>query len=117
LHWASGEPLTVLKAMVIFPEKSTTTAHRRLKELRKAGFIDQVQGCMWITGRKWWHFGLYCPALASIGKDFYCRHVDRDDNYIEALEADLVEFHRLVSAFKAKLLAVQPNFELERLAA
>lgn len=80
-------------------------------------FIDQVQGCMWITGRKWWHFGLYCPALASIGKDFYCRHVDRDDNYIEALEADLVEFHRLVSAFKAKLLAVQPNFELERLAA
>jgi len=42
LHWASGEPLTVLKAMVMLPEISTTTAHRRLKELRKAGFIDLV---------------------------------------------------------------------------
>ena len=80
-------------------------------------FIDQVQGCMWITGRKWWHFGLYCPALASIGKEFYCRHIARDDDYIEALEVDLMAFHRLVYSFKAKLLAVQSNVDLERLAA
>uniref|UniRef100_A0AAU8GT84 Transcriptional regulator SutA RNAP-binding domain-containing protein n=1 Tax=Pseudomonas phage PACT201 TaxID=3230130 RepID=A0AAU8GT84_9VIRU len=25
--------------------------------------MDQVQGCMWITGRKFWHVGMYCPAL------------------------------------------------------
>ena len=31
-------------------------------------FRDQVQGGMWITGRKWWHFCLYCPALASVGR-------------------------------------------------
>ncbi|HEQ0048626.1 TPA: YqaJ viral recombinase family protein, partial [Pseudomonas aeruginosa] len=28
-----------------------------------SGIMDQVQGCMWITGRKFWHVGMYCPAL------------------------------------------------------
>lgn len=80
-------------------------------------FMDQIQGCMWISGRKWWHFGLYCPALASVGKDFYWRHIPRDDDYIEAMEVDLMAFHRLVFSFKAKLLAVQPNADLLKLAA
>ena len=80
-------------------------------------FVDQVQGCMWITGRKWWHFGLYCPALSSLGKEFWWRHIDRDEAYIEALEADLIAFLRLVQSFKAKLLAVQPDVDMARLAA
>ena len=80
-------------------------------------FMDQIQGCMWITGRDWWHFGLYCPALSSVGKDFYWRHIDRDDNYIETMEGELMEFRRLVHTFKAKLIAVQPNADMNRLAA
>ncbi len=60
-------------------------------------FIDQVQGCMWLTGRKWWHFALYCPALRPVGKALWWREVKRDDDYIEALEADLITFSRLVS--------------------
>lgn len=66
-------------------------------------FIDQVQGCMWITGRKTWHFGLYCPALAPIGREFWHRVVERDDNYIEAMEADLIEFKALVDSLEAQL--------------
>lgn len=73
-------------------------------------FIDQVQGCMWITGRKWWHFGLYCPPLAAIGKDFFWREIRRDDNYIEAMEQDLIEFNRLVIGYQRKLKAVEPDF-------
>lgn len=80
-------------------------------------FMDQIQGCMWITGRSWWHFGLYCPALASVGKEFYWRHIDRDDDYINAMEGELMEFRRLVHTFKAKLIAVQPNADMDRLAA
>lgn len=66
-------------------------------------YIDQIQGCMWITGRKWWHYGLFCPALESVGLDMYWREVKRDDEYIEALEADLVEFYRLVTSYESAL--------------
>src|SRR5690606_31525232 len=47
-----------------------------------AEFMDQVQGGMWITGRKWWHFCLYCPALESVGKALTVFEVARDDDYI-----------------------------------
>lgn len=68
-------------------------------------FIDQIQGCLWITGRKTWHFGLYCPALEPIGREFWHRIVERDDAYIEAMECDLVEFKNYVDALEAQLRA------------
>lgn len=66
-------------------------------------FTDQVQGCMWITGRKTWHFGLYCPALLPVGADFTYRVVKRDDNYINDLEQDLIAFRTLVLQYRSKL--------------
>lgn len=66
-------------------------------------FIDQIQGCMWISGRKWWHFGLYCPALAPVGKQFFYRRVERDDEHIDAMEADLVRFAALVAEYEGEL--------------
>lgn len=63
-------------------------------------FTDQIQGCLWITGRSWWHFCLYCPALAPIGKELYLKHIERDDDYIEALEQDLIQFEKLVSQYE-----------------
>lgn len=80
-------------------------------------FIDQVQGCMWITGRKWWHFGLYCPALASIGKDFFLREVERDDDFIEAMETELIEFNTLVNLYRHKLAHVHATPDLLKQAA
>lgn len=65
--------------------------------------MDQVQGGMWITGRKRWHFGLYCPALASVGKQLWRHTYERDDEYIEALESDLLEFKGLVDQYEHKL--------------
>jgi hypothetical protein len=64
---------------------------------------DQVQGCIWLTGRKFWDQCLYFPALASVGKDYTRRRVTRDDNYIDALEADLIDFDRLVCEWEAVL--------------
>lgn len=66
-------------------------------------FIDQVQGCMWISGRKWWHFGLYCPAFESIGLQFTLKEIKRDDDYINALEQDLWQFALLVNQFEERL--------------
>lgn len=68
-------------------------------------FTDQVQGCMWLTGRTWWHFGLYCPALIPVGKELTVFPVERDEAYIEALEADLIEFDGLVQSYEDALRA------------
>lgn len=57
---------------------------------------DQVQGCMWLTGRDWWHLCLYCPALEPAGKELTIFEQKRDDDYIEAMEQDLIAFNGFV---------------------
>jgi hypothetical protein len=69
-------------------------------------FMDQVQGCMWISGRDWWHFGLYCPALRPVHLEFKMIEVERDQAYIDALEEDLIEFNRVVDGMEHRLLAL-----------
>jgi hypothetical protein len=69
-------------------------------------YMDQVHGCMWISGRDWWHFGLYCPALKPIGLQFQMVEVERDDDYIDALEADLLGFEKIVTEYEAELRAL-----------
>jgi hypothetical protein len=66
-------------------------------------FADQVQGGMWITGREFWHFALYCPALEPIGKELWWREWKRDDDYIERMERDLVAFNALVCSNERRL--------------
>jgi hypothetical protein len=65
--------------------------------------VDQAQGCMWITGRKWWHAGLYCPALEPIGKQLTWTEIRRDDDYIEKMEPDLIAFAAVVDQYEAAL--------------
>lgn len=64
---------------------------------------EQAQGCMWLCGRNWWHVGLYCPALSSVGKQFTMVEVRRDDEFIEKMELDLIEFAALVDQYEAEL--------------
>ena len=45
----------------------------------------QVQGCMWITGRKWWDFMSYHPKI----KPFLVR-VERDEEFIEKLAKEVI---------------------------
>lgn len=68
-----------------------------------SSIMDQVQGCMWISGRKWWHVGMYCPALESVGKQLWWHEYQRDDDYIEDLEADLWQFKLLVDQYEERL--------------
>lgn len=69
-----------------------------------AEFTDQIQGCMWLTGRKWWHFCLYCPSLEPIGKHLIMHPVERDEEYIKELEQDLVRFNKLVEDYRQRIL-------------
>ena len=66
-------------------------------------YRDQIMGCLWVTGRKWWHFGLYCPALKPVGLEFQMIEVERDDDYIDDLEADLLRFKKIVDDYEEQL--------------
>lgn len=57
--------------------------------------IAQVQGSMFVTGRKWWHFMSYHPDL-----DPLIIRVERDNDFIMKLNAELF---KLVTNFNAKL--------------
>ncbi len=65
--------------------------------------MDQIQGGLWITGRQWCDFILYCPALACVARDLTVIRVNRDDNYIAPLVDDLVEANRLVETYMQKI--------------
>jgi len=88
-------------------EYKALVSPERLRNILLTGdiseFLDQIMGGMWLTGRTWWHFCLYCPALEPIGKQFWMRHVIRDDDYINALEQDLIQFEKLVSQYEQTL--------------
>jgi len=66
-------------------------------------YIDQINGGLWITGRKWCDLVVYCPWLAPVGKDLFVKRIYRDEAAIEALEADLLEFMKMVDANLATL--------------
>ncbi len=66
-------------------------------------YMDQCMGGLWLTGRKWIDLVLWAPALEPIGRALTIKRIERDENAIEALEADLVEFARMVKAAEAKL--------------
>lgn len=65
--------------------------------------IDQCDGGMWITGRLYWDFCLYCPALKPIDRALTIHRIERNDDRIEALEKDLMAFAALVADFEQKL--------------
>ena len=50
-------------------------------------YKPQVQGSMWITGRKWWDFMSYHPDLPPL-----IVRVERDEEYIKKLEDGITKF-------------------------
>jgi hypothetical protein len=48
--------------------------------------IEQIQGGLWVTGRKWWDFISYHPDFPEELR-IYIQRVERDEEYIQRLEA------------------------------
>lgn len=66
-------------------------------------YDHQMQGGMWITGRKWCDFIMYVPDLAPVGKDLYVKRVHRNDEFIDAMVEQLGEFWKLAAGYEAIL--------------
>ena len=67
-------------------------------------YKQQVQGQMWITGRKWCDFYAYHPEM----KPFMIR-VDRDEDYIKLLSEKVLEFIGKVDKLKEQLKGWKTN--------
>ena len=61
-------------------------------------YIHQIQGGLWITGRKWCDFVMYAPQLENVGKQLFVKRIERDDDFIETMEAQLWAFEQRVQA-------------------
>lgn len=64
-----------------------------------SAYIDQCNGAMWLLGRKWVDLVLWVPDLQFLK----IIRIDRDDDAIEALEADLMDFERTVTRYQKSL--------------
>lgn len=92
-----------IKTMVSSSTLFTAVVERDISE-----YIDQCNGAMWLLGRKWVDLILWAPDLADIGRDLTVIRIDRDDDAINELEADLIAFWKRVNELESKLRGVTP---------
>jgi hypothetical protein len=68
-----------------------------------SAYTDQCNGYLWMLGRQWVDLVLFAPDLESIGLHLTIRRIHRNEEAIEALEADLLAFAGMVKDNEAKL--------------
>lgn len=81
---------------------SSDTLFKAVVEGDHAEYIDQINGAMWLLGRKWCDLILWAPDLPEELR-LTIRRIHRDDNAVDALVDDLMRFDRLVGEYEAKL--------------
>lgn len=64
-------------------------------------YDHQIQGGLWLTGRKWLDFIMFVPDLARAGKDLFVKRIYRNEEFIDKMVAQLAEFDRLVNSYTA----------------
>lgn len=65
-------------------------------------FEDQCMFGLWLTGRQWIDLVVWVPSLEHLT----IKRITRDEDAIEALEADLMAFSRLVTQYETTLRTV-----------
>lgn len=107
-----SDGMVEIKTMVSSGTLFTAVVERDYSE-----YIDQINGCMWLLGRKWCDLVLWAPDLESIGAQLTVIRIDRDDNAINAMEADLLTFASQVRTNESKLRRLAANVDLMKRAA
>lgn len=72
------------------PKDSKIHLDRFVNGMNESEFMPQVQGCMWVTGRKWWDWVSYDPRMPEHLRLFKVRWV-RNEEYIQKLEEAVLE--------------------------
>lgn len=71
-------------------------------------YDHQMQGGMWLTGRRWCDFIMYVPDLAAVGKDLFVKRIHRDDVFIDAMVVRLHAFQKMAQRYES-ILRQQPG--------
>lgn len=79
------------------PKASTLVGYYHMLRC-PSDYRPQIQGCMMVTGRQWWEFFAYHPALRPL-----IVRVKRDDEYIKKQEEALTKFVEKMEAKKETL--------------
>ena len=79
------------------PSKAVHLEYLSLTDQPPAEYVAQVQGCMFVTGRKRWHFVSFNPDFPP-ELQFHHIVVQRDDLHIKRLEDELWRFTADVKA-------------------
>lgn len=74
-----------------------------------SAYIDQINGALWLLGRKWVDLVLWAPDLKPINRHLTIRRITRDEEAIQALEDDLLCFARMVDANETILRGTEPH--------
>ncbi len=82
---------------------STDTVFNVLVDGDISAYVDQCNGAMWLLGRRWWDLVLWAPDLAPIGRELTVIRIERSDDAINELEAELLTFLRVVDENEAAL--------------
>ena len=67
------------------PAQTTQAGYWRDKQSGVKKYYQQIQGCMWVTGRKWWDFFSYHPDMPHV-----LVRVKRDQEYIDKLSEQVL---------------------------
>jgi hypothetical protein len=80
---------------------SSATLFTALVDGDVSAYADQCNGALWLLGRKWVDLSLWCADLQLL----HIIRIQRDEAAIEALEADLLVFDKMVTQYETKLRA------------
>ena len=67
------------------PAPHTHVSYLRSPDRMPNKYWQQVQGCLWVTGRSWWDFFSYHPDMPHL-----LVRVERDEAYIEMLAGEVI---------------------------
>jgi len=104
LEGVGGSPDGLVGADGLIEIKCPTAAThlRTLLDGMPSDHAAQIQGLLWITGRKWGDFVSYYPDLPK-PLDVYIKRVERDEEYIGKLAAAVAGFLADVETIIARL--------------
>jgi hypothetical protein len=77
-----------------------------LKGKMSTTYTPQVQGQLWVTGRKWCDYVSFAPQMKQ--RPFYCTRVFRDDKYIKVIEMAVEQFVTELNELISKVINQTP---------
>ena len=110
IEWAGASPDGLVggegEGLVEIKCPNTATMIETLLSQKVPGkYITQMQFQMAGTGRKWCDYGSFDPRMPAKAQ-LFVRRVDRDDEYIAEIEAEIVKFLAEVESQVQKLNAI-----------